>query len=174
MNINIKELCKQIKKSPSIIWTVQNGTHYVTNRHWAVRYTELPREVLIQLFCIFAEIPKEGETISFSKSYGFVSHSSANVERVFKDQEKVTDTGLVTPYLKTHDDYGNLRIIKIGKEFAYINEDYMKLVTDCESTSVVCSGRLSPISFYDNMLIILPVRTANEKDSGVINELLAS
>jgi hypothetical protein len=172
MNINEKELCKQIKKSVTMIWSVVDGTHYFTNRHWAVKYDDLPRYVLVTLFSMFAVVPQEGESLSVRKGEE-ASRFGANIKKAFDDQSSITNKGEVTPFLKLYDTY-NLRVIKVGNEPAYVNNDYMKIIKDVENSNPVTLGTKSAISFNDNTVILLPYRLSNDREDGIVKELLAS
>ncbi len=167
--INEKELCKQIKKSAKIglIWTIQEGMNYITNRHWAVRYREVPRDVLVALFSVFAQLPEEGQTLNFT--FGQTVETNVNVKRVFDESNDNDVKGKVTSYLS--DSYGPymVRIINSDKGFIYIKDDYMKMVGDEEP---LCKGINTPVSFCDNNFIILPVRVSNNNDN-TLHDLIA-
>lgn len=173
MNINLKELCKQIKKSNNMIWALIDGVHYITNRHWAVKYESLPREILIELFAVFAEIPEAGAAIQMRRGWE-VSRANVDIKKVFDDLSAVVQKqGEVTPYLKLSDK-DSMRVIKIGDEPIYVNNDYMKIIKDVVISNPTSAGKYQPIAFNENTLILLPYRMTNSKDDETIAELLAS
>lgn len=176
MNINIKNLCKQIKKDSikkNLIWTVENGMHYVTNRHWAVKYLVLPREVLITLFSAFAKIPQEGHTFQLSPhtSEPLERDTPISIEPIFKrcDTHQPSDcTKIITQF-----DQFSYRIIKQGENLIKVSQDYMQMV-DLDGGQPKCGGMVDPISFCDNQLIILPARYDDAAENKMIHELLSA
>jgi len=172
MNINIKELCKQIKKSKFFIWSLVDGVHYLTNRHWAIKFTELPRDVLIQLFSIYAEVPTEGKTLSRYRG-GDITESPVNVAKVFDDASINQVSGSVTPFLKVHDEL-NMRVINLNGKFTYVNNEYLKIIADINRSNPAGRGMFTPICFNDNTFIVLPYRTTDEEHQVILKELVAS
>lgn len=62
--LNIKGLIKQIKASKDgLIWSLKDGVHTITNRHWLISFNDVPKEVQVALFSIFAQFPEEGSHI---------------------------------------------------------------------------------------------------------------
>lgn len=172
MNINIKELCKQIKKSHCVIWTLENGIHYITNRHWMIKFAELPREVLIQLFSIFTEIPSEGESLICQRD-SIDRKPAVRCEFIFEEAMKGPKPGEITEFVKVKDPKLQIRVLNFGTFFCYTNEDYMKILRDFEESKPFGSGVYRPISFNDNTFVILPYRVSNDKaDTEMLSELL--
>lgn len=176
MNINLKALCKQIKKdaSRSLIWTVSNGTHYITNRHWMIkyRYNNMPREVLVQMFSAFAQIPEDGHSLILTRFNGLEIQDKPEIscELLFKSCEDFESNGVLTNIILDYGDF-KCRVIKSKDTIIRLDETYMSMV-DFDKDNARCAGRLQPISFCDNQLIILPFRTENETENNDILELL--
>ncbi|BBI32344.1 hypothetical protein [Cohnella abietis] len=171
MNINIKELCRQIKKSHNFIWTLKEGVHYLTNRHWAIRYEELPREVLVQLFAIYAEIPEQGKALVYQSGTGVSHMDEVDVKKIFDNASKDQFIGEVTSFIKVSGDL-RMRVIKINGQFIYLNEEYLKILSDIESSQPYGKGQLRPLTFFDNMFLVLPYRTTTV-DVEILQKLIA-
>lgn len=172
MGVNIKELCKRIKKDSRrrLIWTLEKDVHYVSNGHWAVRFDNLPRDVLISLFSVFAKIPSEGFSMVTTR-WDVEERPAVSMTKVFRDCESYKSDGTVTNIII---DYGKevYRVIKADEYLIKINNEYMSLA-EPGSKPVKCSGRMLPVSFGDNQLIIIPVRNENAKEDETIKGLLA-
>ena|GEM_PF-1948773 len=171
--LNIKQVCKQIKAAkPSILWWRNNDQYYVTNRHWIIRLPvdQTPREILIQLFSIFAEIPAEGQILnSWHGSISNISKISQDVDGTVYSYMQKAVIGKVTPLVKVGDmDVPDLRLIhykgKDGKNrILYVNDEYIRMV-DIKREPVYCSGEHSPLFFMDGVLAVLPMRRYAEPD----------
>lgn len=171
--INLKEVCRQIKLSGkrSLIWSRQEGFHYITNRHWLIRFADdqLPREVLVVLFSVFAMIPENGKTymthleaVNEQKPPGFNSIYS---------QLETAKPGKITPFSKDLTEKWRMRIIQFGSEFIFLDEEYARMVDQDEVAS--CAGKLSPVFFLDGAVVILPYRNTGDKsDQTALTELV--
>lgn len=171
---NLKEVCKQIKYDGkrSLIWSRENGHHYVTNNHWMMRFVDgqMPREILVTLFSIFAEIPKEGRALIMHT--GIQNEIKAvNVQGVYSLFANSGD-GEITPFIK---DLGSvkMRAIRYNEEVVYINEAYSMMVY-MESHKPQCSGKLTPVFFMDGAFVILPYRAPGGNDTSILDELIAA
>jgi hypothetical protein len=173
MNINLKELNKQIKKSGTLIWTLEKGIHYITNRYWAVKFAELPREVLVQLFSIFIAVPEEGRSLVMTHFGDIENKPAVNIEKIIADAVQGAKTGEVTPFLKEVDSKLRMRVMKFDGFISYVNESYTKIIKNLDDSKPIGRATHMPISFNDNTLIILPFRISNGQDIETMNELLA-
>lgn len=171
--INLKEVCRQIKASGkrALIWSRQEGFHYITNRHWMLRFADdqLPREVLVVLFSIFAMIPEPGKTIV--SYFGDVKEDKlGNMDKIYSPLESAPP-GKITPFSKDIDEKSRMRVIQSGTEFIYLNEEYARMVDHDEVP--YCSGVLTPVFFLDGAVIILPYRnTSDKRDQTLLTELV--
>jgi len=157
MNINIKELCKQIKKSHYFIWSLKGGINYLTNRHWAIKYETLPREVLVQLFTIYAEFPEEGTSLVYQGAFGVSKLDKVDIKKVFDDAQKDQIAGKVTPFIKVSGVL-SMRVIKCNEKFIFVSDDYLKNISDVEESEPFCKGQLNPVTFCNNNFLVLPYR----------------
>ena len=174
---NIKQVCKQIKADgKSILWWRQNGLFYITNRHWIIRLPvdELPREILIQLFSIFAEIPNEGEILSDFTG----KNNIPKCDFVYSQMGKARP-GKVTPFVKTFEpkNFPNLRVIQYKDQILYVNDNYIRMV-DFEHETVYCTGKHSPVFFLDGAFAVLPMRqddrSLSEEIAFISDKLIAN
>jgi len=178
---NVKQVCKQIKAtSKSILWWRHDGRYYITNRHWIIRLPvdELPREILIQLFSIFAEIPTEGNILSmFGGNRGNVPIPK-DLGVVYDHMEKMKPAQ-VTPFVKTSESKNvpNLRVIQYKDQILYVNDDYIRMV-DIERETPYCTGKHSPVFFLDGTFAVLPMRqddrSRNEETEFINSKLIAA
>jgi len=174
MNINIKELCKQIKKSRYVIWTLDNGVHYITNRHWMIKFSELPKEILIQLFSIFAEVAEEGKSLVYQAGFDAEKKPMVDCEKIFVEANKGAEYGKITNFVKVIEPKMNLRVASFGKFMAYLDEEYMKIIYDFNAAQPFCGGSFRPVAFNGNTFVILPYRVENDRtEIELLNELLA-
>lgn len=171
--INTKELCKQIKSAKrNLIWSVKNDIHYISNRHWMVRYKELPRDVLITLFGVFAEIPQNGDTFTAGHS-GIHKDGNVNCEQTYKDiEQRSLSKGFVTNFLKTKGKDLVLRVINFQTSFAMVDDSYIRLVEDFSGSEVKGGGVFHPMLCCDGDLILLPVREGNTHENQLLHELI--
>lgn len=170
MNINEKELVKQIKASKNrLIWNVQDNVHYITNRHWAVRYEKLPTSVLTALFSIFAEIPKNNS--SFHNFQGILQKTepSVNIQKIMTMDDSLKP-GQITEILVENSIL--MRVIECSGDLIYINNDYIKMVDNFDDQPL-CSGSMSPVFFCEGNLIIFPYRTVKVTHKKIIQDLIA-
>jgi hypothetical protein len=173
MSVNIKELCKHIKQSSknSLIWTLEDGIHYITNRHWAVKFNELPREVLVTLFSAFAKTPKEGHSLVITLWGEDEERPAVSLKKIFEGVEANKAEGTITNIIL---DYGKdvYRVIKTKDSIIRLNNKYMSMV-EVGTQTAKCAGRLQPVTFGENQLILLPCRSENSKEEETIEGLLA-
>lgn len=172
MSINTKELCKNIKHASKncLFWTLESGIHYITNRHWAVKYEELPRDVLIVLFSIFAKFPTEGTTLERA-SGGERERELVSLVKIFDGTSQNTVTGSITNIILEWDK-GEYRVIKTASEIIKLNNDYMSMVVK-DDEPVKCGNKFQPVSFSNNQFILLPIRNDNKSNDATVLELLA-
>lgn len=171
--LNVKQVCKQIRAAKlSILWWRKNDQYYITNRHWILRLPvdQTPREILIQLFSIFAEIPDEGRILnSWRGSVSSIAKIPQDVDGAVYSHMQMAVMGKITPLVKVSDtDDPDLRIIHYkGKDdkdrIVYVNDEYIRMA-DIKREPVYCSGERSPLFFLDGTLAVLPMRRYAEPD----------
>jgi hypothetical protein len=164
--INTKELCKQIRycNSGFLIWTKEKDQNFITNRHFLVRFDEVPREVLAALFSVFYKLPEVGETMV--SHFGSIQDDPKpiNYNGIYQPDKQDTE-GTITPFMRDMGRKHLTRFIKFPKNHAYVSESYAKLSAEFESPVKSSTQPNSPIYFADGDLLILPYRiTENSKD----------
>jgi hypothetical protein len=169
--INSKELCKQIKfygKHGFMIWAREEKQHFITNRHFLVRYEELPREVLAALFGVFYKIPAEGETIN--AHFGEVAETQSPIDftKIYLP-DKQNIVGEVTPFTRENENKYRMRVLRFNKRFAYVNENYIKMAAD-QSNPTSVDNPLQPVYLAGGNILILPYRYTD--DTNLIDDLL--
>lgn len=182
--LNIKQVCKQIKAAKlRIIWWRNNNQYYITNQHWIIRLPvdQIPREILIQLFSIFAEIPDEGRILnSWRGSVSSIAEITQAVDGAVYGHMKKAVMGKITPLVKVSDtDNPDLRIIHYkGKDnkdqIIYVNDEYIRMA-DIKREPVYCTGKHSPVFFLDGSFAVLPVWNnfeKNEEEAELLNNKL--
>ncbi|MDG0053033.1 hypothetical protein MMB75_05020 [Paenibacillus sp. P2(2022)] len=170
--LNTKEICKQIKSSGNngcIIWSRETNQHFVSNRHFLIRFDELPKDVLVSLFSIFFKLPEVGQTLQ--SVYGEVDEKGTplNVASIYKPEQQSIE-GEVTKYLKEFDEKLLLRVIKFPGHESYINEKYMKMTKD-KNPKVEKNIATVPVYFANGDLILLPVRDTSKEDKKIVDML---
>lgn len=167
--LNIKGLCKQIKESKwSIIWSLKDGKHMITNRQWMIVLDALPKDVSITLFSIFAEMPAEGQSLQNNRFIREHSHQVAlDVEKIFEEAKggsEAKDTGFIYSIGES-----NTKVFKSSNAFAYVNEKFLAAVdADSYRGRVLLSGRMSPLYYEDINYIALPYRVSNDPEKEII------
>lgn len=169
--MNISEICKRLQAEGKghLIWSHEKGRDIVSNRHFLLKFDELPRQVLVTLFSIYLRVPQIGETIILH--CGEEVKSNIDFNKVYTPNQQ-TEIGNITNFIYEIDRKLSLRAVKIGKRFAYVNNSYAKMATvDCRVLST--DGKYVPIYFCHEIgdLMILPYRL--DRDEGVIVELEA-
>jgi len=170
MSINIKELSKQIKKWSRryLIWTLEDGIHYVSDRHVAFRFNELPKEVLISLFSVFVRQPSEGRSLVMTP-VGDEEKTAISMKSVFRDSEQFAIDGVVTKVVVNYEDYAH-RVIQAGDYLVRVDEMYMKMAN---GEQVLCKGRHNPVLLCDGQMLLLPIRISKDLDANTIHEVLS-
>jgi hypothetical protein len=170
MSINTKELCKKIKRAGyrSLIWQVADGAHYVSNRQWVVRFRELPREVLISLFAVFAEIPGEGQTLAITGGT-LRQNAKYDFKPIFAGIS-LASSAQVTPFLRIFDTKLRMRAIRLQSGTAYINEDYMTILSDFEGAQG--TGVMAPVFFCGGDVVLMPFRVSGPDESDALLDTL--
>ncbi|PWV97460.1 hypothetical protein DFQ01_121104 [Paenibacillus cellulosilyticus] len=158
--INLKEVCRQIKfhGKRSLIWSRTDEFHYITNRHWMLRFSDshLPREVLVLLFSVFAMIPEPRKALV--ANFGDVTEKEAiNIQPIYTSLG-TAKPGNITPFSKDHDVL-RMRIIQSGSDFIYLDEEYVKMVDLNEEAA--CTGKVSSVFFLNGAVVILPYRNTS-------------
>lgn len=169
--MNISEICKRLQAEGKghLIWSREKGRDIVSNRHFLLKFDELPRQVLVTLFSIYLRVPQIGETIIMQR--GEEVKSTIDFNKVYTP-DKQSEMGNITNFIYEIDRKLSLRAVKIGKHFAYVNNSYAKMAAvDCWVLST--DGKYAPIYFRHEIgdLMILPYRVG--PDEGVIIELEA-
>lgn len=171
--LNIKELCRLIRADKKrIIWSRSDGYHYITNRRWLVRFKdgELPQEVLVLLFSIFAEIPEPGRSLVSSLSHLPLRNKDAlDVRQIYQGFDTAVE-GEVTPFIK--DATMQLRIVKWQDDILYLDENYLSMVDIGSAGPPKCVGKLSPVFFLDGDVVVLPVRTMDDEQDKELLEAI--
>ncbi|MEK3851241.1 hypothetical protein MKX59_19565 [Paenibacillus sp. FSL R7-0340] len=171
IGLSIKGLCKQIKADKNrMIWSLKDGVYSITNRHWMITLTELPREVKTVLLTIFGDFPEEGRCLQ-NTSYSAIPLNSPSVDGLILDREHAVPARK-TDYLLSSSKVGDLRIFKAGEDFIYIKESFLEAIDPNLGFENMSSfGKLSPFIFEDLNYVVLPVRIGEEKDLLTLKEL---
>jgi hypothetical protein len=155
-----------------MIWTREKKQNFITNRHFLVRFEEIPNEVLASLFSVFFKLPIVGETLQTQFGEIIESKKPVNIGGVFHPDEQNV-TGNVTEYVRDSGKKFTSRVIKFPNHYSFISSEYMKLV-EFDDLSPTTSGAspAAPVYFADKNLILLPYRFTNDKI--LIEDLLGS
>jgi len=172
--INIKELCKRIRagsKSGAIIWSREENRHFISNRHWLVKFDELPREVTIALFSVFCKIPNVGQSFTAQAGVEHEQSSPINFNKIYEPDNQMI-IGRATPFIK---DLGNklcARVVSFPDHYSIVNEDYMKLAVDSSEIRTSEKNHNMPVYLAEGDLLILPYREQDRGDIKTIKDLL--
>ncbi|MNW47211.1 hypothetical protein D3C74_245360 [compost metagenome] len=160
--LNLKEVSKRINESGKrgvIIWTRDEGGHFISNRHFLLRLTQVPSAILIALFSIFLKVPEIGETLIIN--FGVIEDPNGknikpiDYSKIYKPEAQQLE-GQVTSFLKDVDSKTQMRVISFSDQFKFVNEKYMKMADD--KTGKSDSGPFSPIYLADDSLMLLPYK----------------
>lgn len=159
MSINTKKLCQLIKREArrSLFWSKTEEGYTVTDRHFMVKFTEIPRDVMSTLLGIFLRTPEVGQSLQIWRGEIQDDCSLVSHKNIPKYEDANVD-GKVTTYSK---DLGGTKakILQIGDSFYLVNEKYIALST---GTNVKSFGsEYSPIYLADGALLVLPYRYAS-------------
>jgi hypothetical protein len=169
--LNIKGLIKQIKADKhQMIWSLNNGTHTITNRHWLIKFDALPREVLVTLLSIFGEFPEDG---SLLQNVGYSDTPLRNVA-LTEERWKPVGEGKPVKYTRYLHDFGSgyLRVFKADDQFTFVKEEYLQAVDqNFGRENIKCNGTYQPIFFADLNYLVLPMRMTKVDDLLTLEEL---
>lgn len=182
--LNVKELCKLIRaRRNRMLWMRSGSTQYVSDRAFMVRFSDeevaenaMPREVLVTLFTVFAQLPKDGEALSlwFGESKRQpIPEAAAGLFNVkgLPGNAEVTNLLEVTNR-KSRILYRVIRArIKEQEVFIRVDESYMSLVNNFEEFPPRVGGKMMPIAFGKD-IIILPIRLAGTRVDDDVLDLL--
>ncbi|WP_274362723.1 hypothetical protein [Paenibacillus thermotolerans] len=170
--INIKELCKRIRYGRTrggMVWSREDNRHFITNRHWLVRFDELPREVKIELFSVFCKIPEVGQTLNI-----FAGQESetkpVKYDNIYQP-DKQDAIGEVTPFMKEIGEKHFARVLKFPEHFAFNDEDYFKLAEGDSDIKTQGNSPLKPVYLAGGDLLVLPIRVSESGNDTTIKEL---
>lgn len=170
--LNIKGLCKQIKSDKnSMIWSLRDGCHTITNRHWLIEFDEMPREVLVTLLSVFGEAPEDGMLLQNAH------YSDTPLRNVALTDERWKPVGEGKPATYTsfiHDAgrVGYLRVFKQEDQFIFINENYLQAVGEhFGRENIKCNGYFQPVYFENINYLVLPMRMTKVHDLFTLREL---
>jgi hypothetical protein len=168
--INTKELCKQIRVSGSVIWTMEEKQHFISNRHFLVRFDELPREVTIALFSVFCKLPEVGQT--FTAFRGSVNDKAESIkyDNIYQPNKQDVE-GSKTAFLRDMGRKALASVIKFPTHVSLVDERYMKLAGDSEMVKTTGKSPHAPLYLANNDLLVLPIRV--QGDSDLIDGLIA-
>lgn len=158
--LNIKGLCKQIRESKhKLIWSLNEGVHTITNRHWLINLSALPYEVKIELLKTFEGIEiQEGQMINSYHDIGLVD-KPLNIPK----QENETVEFEWTDYYRNCASLGMTRVFRHGETIKYINTSYLQAVSEgLVPTSI--NSSLGNLLFEEIGYMILPVRVNDGHD----------
>lgn len=163
--LNTKGLIKQIKASKnSLIWSLKDGVHTITNRHWLISFNDVPKEVQVALFSIFAQFPEESTHIRNDRFSGTtLKGDPIGFESIVRGAEKgkhAMDTRFI------YDMRGmKARVFRQGDVFAYVDESLLHAVDEYRG-EILMSGVMTPVYFKDVNYLVLPYRmgTSPEKE----------
>lgn len=169
--LNIKGLIKQIRTDKSrLIWSLYQGVHMVTNRHWMIEFEEVPREIMSVLLSIFGQFPTEGyliQTFSFGSEV-VKADAIKNKGWDFNNAKQAT----VTKYIHDYGESRYLRVFKADDEFYFVNETYLQAVDkNFGFENVMSKGTLQPLFFSNINYTVLPVRMHESYDLLTLKEL---
>ncbi|MBW7475921.1 hypothetical protein K0T92_14340 [Paenibacillus oenotherae] len=159
--LNTKALCKQIRASRNqVIWSFNGEEHLITNRHWGVKFTELPTDIKVTLLTTFeGETPNINETLSKMSGISVKKPEALKLPFPSKENEKEAQWTL---YLRQIDN-DLLRVFRIGDQFIYIKSSYLEAASDI-GLKVVGTGPHQPLYFPEINYLVLPVRLQREPD----------
>jgi hypothetical protein len=170
--LNIKGLCKQIKADKHcMIWSLNKGTHTITNRHWLIKFDALPREVLVTLLSIFGEFPEDGTLL---QNVGYSDTPLRNVALTEERWKPVAEGKPIkyTRYLYDDGDSRNLRVFKLEDQFVFVKEQYLQAVDEnFGREDIKCNGVYQPVFFADLNYLVLPMRMTKVDDLFTLEEL---
>lgn len=156
MSVNTKALCKLIKQGATqmLIWSKTDEGYTVTDRHFMVRFKDVPRDVMSTLLGIFLQTPGEGQSLKIM--YGKVQDDCSLVShKTIPKYEDASVDGKVTTYSK--DLAGTkAKALQFGDSFSLVNEKYIALSTGTDAKSF--GSPYSPIYLEDGAVLVLPYR----------------
>jgi hypothetical protein len=172
--INTKELCKQIRyygNRNSLIWSREESQHFITNRHFLVRFEEMPNDVLAALFGVFYKLLGIGETVQVQHGTIIDVVKPIDYSKIYQP-ERPDIEGEFTPFIREFGTKQFGRVIKFPSHYSLINLDYMKLSAADENPKTKDNTPLVPVYLADGNLIVLPYRTTD--GNKVIDDLLGA
>ncbi|OXL83152.1 hypothetical protein BCV73_08725 [Paenibacillus sp. SSG-1] len=165
--LNIKGLCKQIKASrKNMMWSLNDGVHTITDRYWMAQFKEIPKEVQIELYAIFAQFPEEGMHIRYDR------FSDSILKGVFIDHTSILDgANKGEPAKDTRFSYDlngmTARVFKRDDIYSYVNEGYLLAVKEYDG-EILMTGKMQPVYFKDASYLVLPYRMGNAPEKEVL------
>jgi hypothetical protein len=155
-----------------MLWSFENGQYAISNRHWVIRFTEIPEEVLKTLFMIFGQLPEDGTCLKFYFDKVLSDPKVPDFQTIYKGAERGTP-GIKTPIIKESGDL-LLRVFKNAETLYFVSERNLKTINhnDYEG-EILTSGPQSPILYKDLDYIVLPVRVLQVvEEAALINQVI--
>lgn len=189
--LNLKAIAKAIKtegNGGTLYWQLKDGTHYITNRRWAVRFEhEIPEDLVLKtLLPMYRRLPLEGETLTFrfqgAEAFG------PDISKVYNTYAGRSLTqGHVTAFLR--DNAGTFgRIILFGKHVQMIDNTYADMIVTPSGAKaneqVTLAGQPAeiegngssavPLYFCNRNLLILPFRIKDHMKNDIKQMLVVA
>lgn len=162
--INTKALCKQIKedaKKGTVIWAREKERHFISNRHYLVRFTELPEDVSNTLLGIFGGEPEIGKMFMFQYGTKLEPKETINFKSIYRPQDAKL-TGSVTTFMKELSKKWTGRIVNFSLEYVCIDEKYYALALD-DKAKTISNENFQTVYLADNDLLVMVIKNVHAK-----------
>lgn len=155
MSVNTEALCTLLKQAETVVWSLKDGAHIISDRHVIVRFDEMPREIKSAMMSIFLKDIEDGESLCYRD--GGVNSVKIGEIPCFKEANVV---GQATRYLKEcefpNGDTLLSRVVQLGDKYILIQDKYMKLVMERDVAGFQENNK--PIFLADGEIIIFPLK----------------
>lgn len=169
MSVNTEALCTLLKQAETVVWSLKDGVHTISDLHVIVKFREIPRELKAVMLSIFLQDIEDGESLCYRD--GGVNSIITGEIPCFMEANV---TGQVTKYLKEcspwdRDEKLLTRVIQLGDRYVLVQEKYVQLTTDRNVVGFKEDDSL--IFLGDGAISIFPFRVFGGSVQTEMNEI---
>lgn len=162
-NLNVTKIASRIKREKYLAWQLKDGTHYITNRHYALVLKALDPKIFTSLLVYFdGQQPEEGSTIHRWKNKD-IFDNGPDISKVCKMPDKPI-AGRFTPF-QFKQDKDMLQIIKLDNgKLVCVDTIYTAMVDDTDQILTTDSDNPVYPIWLGKSFMVLPFRAPIEEE----------
>lgn len=153
---------KDTAKSDCLYWTKEEACHLVFTHVIVIKFYHIPRAVYLALKTVFKKPPELNQTSTIVQ--GKISQETSLKGFPYNYQTACLH-GIVSPFVYDLP-WSKLRIIRFSDHsYTFINDKYLSLISWDRNEKVRSSGIGQAIYLLDGLVMIQPMKSAEDEDN---------